>query len=220
MFHDILSQIATRPANLGPAWLTVGVASRILLLRHAQSTWNAAGRWQGWADPPPTPEGEQAAAAAGVDPALDGIAGAVTSDLTRARRTAELLGLPRRWPSPRPLRGLRERGAGRWTGLTRDEIERGWPGALTHGVAAIDGGEAPAAVVARAVASLHRIAAEWGTRPVVAVTHGALIRLVELHYGGAPAPIPNLSGRWIEVEGGRVALGPAVALSTQPVLAG
>ena len=33
-------------------------SSGLLVLRHAQSTWNAAGRWQGWADPPLSDEGE------------------------------------------------------------------------------------------------------------------------------------------------------------------
>ncbi len=31
----------------------------LLLIRHAQSVWNEAGRWQGWADPPLSALGEE-----------------------------------------------------------------------------------------------------------------------------------------------------------------
>jgi broad specificity phosphatase PhoE len=186
-------------------WLAV--VTSILLLRHAQSTWNEAGRWQGWADPPLSPNGEAAARAAGAHALFDDLDATVASDLHRAVRTAELLRHDRAWPPVRRYRGLRERGAGDWTGLTRAEIEATWPGALTPPVATIVGGEAPAAVTARAVATLHRIAAEWPDRRVVAVTHGALIRLVETHLGD-PSPVsPNLSGRWVFVDGAALSLG-------------
>ncbi|MGI8753714.1 MAG: histidine phosphatase family protein [Acidimicrobiales bacterium] len=39
--------------------------ARILLVRHAQSEWNALGRWQGWADPPLSPLGRNQAEQAG-----------------------------------------------------------------------------------------------------------------------------------------------------------
>lgn len=188
------------------------MAAAVLLIRHAQSSWNAAGRWQGWADPPLSPEGELAAAGAASDPLLDELAGVVSSDLQRARCTAGLLAAGRPWAPAETLRGLRERGAGHWTGLTREEIAGRWPGALDRGVADIPGGEAPAAVTARALATLHRVAAAWDGRAVLAVTHGALIRLVELHAGGPPAPVGNLSGRWLEVGRGRVRLGDPVRL--------
>ena len=38
--------------------------TRLLVVRHGQSEWNAAGRWQGRADPPLTIEGRRQAAAA------------------------------------------------------------------------------------------------------------------------------------------------------------
>ena len=178
----------------------------VLLLRHAKSTWNEEGRWQGWADPPLSRGGEQAARTAAANPALDVVDAAACSDLQRACRTAELLGEGREWPAAVRFRGLRERGAGPWTGLTRAEIEAGWPGALTPPVVVV-GGEPPAAVTARAVATLHRIAGEWPGRHVLAVTHGGVIRMVEAHLGAEPSPVPNLGGRWVVVDGGAVSLG-------------
>lgn len=190
------------------------MAASVLLLRHAQSAWNAEGRWQGWADPPLSDEGELAALAVASDPLLDGVAGVVSSDLQRARRTAELLCAGRPWPAVETLRGLRERGAGHWTGLTRDEIGERWPGALVASVAEIPGGETPVAVTARALAVLHRVAERWRGQTVLAVTHGALIRLVEHHAGGDPGPVRNLSGRWVHVGGGRIRLGAPVQLGS------
>jgi probable phosphoglycerate mutase len=118
------------------------------------------------------------------------------------------------------FRGLRERGAGEWTGLTRPEIEAGWPGALGPGPIDIPGGETPAAVTARAVATIHRLAEAWPDATVLAVTHGALIRLVETHLGGHTSPVPNLSGRWFEVDGTRLELGPRIELRAASVTAG
>ncbi|MHB8661434.1 MAG: histidine phosphatase family protein [Acidimicrobiales bacterium] len=189
------------------------MATRILLLRHAQSAWNATGRWQGWADPPLSVDGAAEAAAAAADPVLDQISAAVASDLDRARATASIMAAHRGWPDVRTFRGLRERGAGEWTGLTRDEIEQRWPGALAGAVLDIPGGEAVTAVTSRAIATLHRVAAEWPDAAILAVCHGALIRLVE-QYGGRPSrAIPNLAGGWVEVRDGAISIGPPVALA-------
>jgi len=190
------------------------MGARLLLLRHAQSVWNAEGRWQGWADPVLSPAGEVAAQAAAHDPLLDSVSGAVASDLQRARQTAELLADPHGWPAVMTYRGLRERGAGEWTGLTRAEIEKGWPNSLGGEVVVIPGGESAAAVTARAVASLHRIAADWPGADVVVVTHGGLIRLLEAHCGGVPVHVPNLAGRWFHVDGNQLGLGERAGLST------
>jgi probable phosphoglycerate mutase len=190
------------------------VATRILLLRHGQSTWNASGRWQGWADAPLSGSGEAAAAAAAADPALDRITAAVSSDLQRAARTAEMIALARGWPPVTTFRGLRERGAGLWTGLTRAEIDEGWPGALRgRGDVQIPGGEAPAAVAARAVATLHRIAARWLGESVLAVTHGGVVRRIESFLGAHHAVVPNLGGRWVVVDAGVLTLGDRVTLA-------
>jgi probable phosphoglycerate mutase len=94
--------------------------TRLLMVRHGQSTWNADGRWQGHADAPLSVLGEAQAAAAAE--AIGDIDVVVASDLARARRTAEIiadaLGVGPALVDAR----LRERDAGAWTGLTRHEI--------------------------------------------------------------------------------------------------
>ena len=100
----------------------------LLLARHGQSEWNAAGRWQGQADPPLSDLGRAQARAAGRQAgSFDAI---FASDLERALHTAtiisEALGVSPVVVDPR----LKERDAGEFSGLTRDEIEERFPGAL------------------------------------------------------------------------------------------
>jgi 2,3-bisphosphoglycerate-dependent phosphoglycerate mutase len=66
--------------------------SRLILLRHGQSEYNAANLFTGWADPPLTARGEREAAAAGVMLAEAGLWPAVvhTSLLVRSSATAHL----------------------------------------------------------------------------------------------------------------------------------
>ena len=130
---------------------------------------------------------------------LDEVEAAAASDLHRSRASAEALASGRGWGPVTVLRGLRERGAGRWTGLTRTEIDERWPDALRATPVAIPDGETVEAVTARAVVALHRIADLHPGRSVVAVSHGALIRTVVAHLGATPAPVPNLAGLWVEV---------------------
>ncbi|MGH9121899.1 MAG: histidine phosphatase family protein [Acidimicrobiales bacterium] len=109
----------------------------MLVLRHAQSTWNADGRWQGWADPPLSDEGVRQAHVGGSQ-LLEALSGAwdaqrFSSDLLRARRTAEILGQSAGLTSPLQIDDrLRERDVGAWSGSTRAEIESIWPAELAR----------------------------------------------------------------------------------------
>src|SRR5438093_548398 len=118
-----------RKCNL-PRYLPA--VTRILLVRHGQSVWNADGRWQGQADPPLSDVGVDQAAAAADSDAVDGVRALYSSDLERARHTAQLLGV-RLGLDPVVDVRLRERHAGGWEGCTRAEIEAGWPGFLESG---------------------------------------------------------------------------------------
>ena len=176
----------------------------ILLLRHGQSTWNAEGRWQGQSDPPLSDLGrEQAEEAAGK---LDdvGVTAVITSDLGRARETGEILARALDLDPPREDPGLREYDVGDWEGLTRPEIEVGWPDQLAAWkegrLLATPGGETRSAFLERVMAALRRVAAaaELGD-VVVVVSHGGAIRAAEQVTGGErQAVIGNLAGRWFE----------------------
>lgn len=167
--------------------------SRILLVRHGQSTWNAEGRWQGQADPPLSALGvEQAETAAKV---LDRIDAVWSSDLQRANHTARILSTPHALEVAVDPR-MREREAGPWTGLTRDEIEARFPDHLSGGMRPA-GYEPDDALARRALAALTEIAAVLDGGTGVVVTHGGVIVTIERHHGFARAPIHNLEARWL-----------------------
>lgn len=189
--------------------------ARLLLLRHAQSEWNALGRWQGWGDPPLSAAGvaQSEKAAEG----LHGFAGpVVSSDLLRASQTAEILaarlGLGRVSPEP----GLREVDVGNWSGLTRDEIEAAYPGQLAAwrdgSLPGAEGGELRTAFTARVVDAVDRL----GTRyegDVLVVTHSGVIHALERHLGVYEGRrVDNLGGRWFEAESPLVSAGTRVDL--------
>jgi broad specificity phosphatase PhoE len=101
-------------------------ASReLLLVRHAQSEWNALSRWQGQADPNLSETGlRQAEALAerlAVELARTPIDCLICSDLARAQQTAAAVGR-RLGHAPELDPRLRELDVGRWSGLTREEI--------------------------------------------------------------------------------------------------
>ena len=191
---------------------------RLLLVRHGQSVWNADGRWQGQADPPLSPLGEEQARDAAPRLAAFGFSRLLASDLQRARRTAELVADALRLPVELDP-DLREIDVGDWTGMTRAEIEARWPGELADWSEGRSqstiGGETRSHLTARACSSLLRVAAdgEPGDR-VLLVSHGALIRNLDRHLGLQPQGIGNLSGRWYETDGdGSLTPGELVSLA-------
>ena len=182
---------ALHPADESVAWL--------LLLRHAPSTWNAARRRQGWADPPLT-----AAAAVSVQHwAIPGcLHAAASSDLQRAWATAALIAARAGWGPVATHRALREQDQGAWTGLTKAQIAQRWPGALRERPRRPLHGETVDAVWERVVAALTRIGRQHAGRCTLVVTHHEVIRAVERTLGVDTAAVPHLAGRWLRVEPG------------------
>jgi len=182
--------------------------SRLLLLRHGESTWNVEHRWQGWLDAPLTPEGEAQAAARARRLAHDSFGPRViyTSDLQRAARTAEIIAAHVEAPVIADA-GFRERYGGEWQGHTAAEIDERWPGmrdAWRRGeLAAPPGGEEDSDVLARFDAALAHVLAHAGTGIACIVTHHGMLRLVATRSGvDVRALIPNLGGFWFDVVDG------------------
>lgn len=177
---------------------------RLLVLRHGASTWNSEHRWQGWGDPPLSKEGmAQAAAAAVALSEITAIAKVVSSDLARARMTAEVIAGALQAPVfLEPL--LRERNIGLWTGRASAEIETQWPGQIetyrTNPLMAFPEGEETEGFVERARSTLVRLAQEPPKEAVaVVVTHNGLIRCVNAMLGEVDQAVRNLSGCWLGV---------------------
>lgn len=181
----------------------------MLVARHGQSEWNALGRWQGQADPPLSDLGRtQALAAAERVGSVDVV---VASDLQRAVETAAIIARVLGVGPVMVEAGLRERDAGEWSGLTRDEIERDWPGYL-------DEHRYPPAFEATEVfherirAALDRVEAAYRGAEVLVVSHGGVIYGLERLHGLGFERIPNLGARHVVHHGDRLSLGERILL--------
>jgi len=141
----------------------------LVVVRHAQSTWNAEGRWQGWADPPLTALGRDQAVRAAAGLRAHPPVRVIASDLRRAAETggtiAAALGRPCALDAD-----LREYDAGEWSGLRRSEISARWPDDLAAWDAGVldrtPGGEDPRALVARMRRAVCRAADEGAVHAV------------------------------------------------------
>ncbi|MDO4899503.1 histidine phosphatase family protein [Actinomyces sp.] len=167
------------------------MASRLVLWRHGQTDYNAGMRVQGRIDIPLNAAGrEQARSAASGLARLEPVR-IVSSPLSRARETAralaELTGVDVELDE-----GLLERSFGRWEGLSRKDMESGWPDAY----AAWRRGEEPAdvgvetrrATSLRVGGTLRRMVEETvpsaADGAVVVVSHGSAITLGVMHLLG------------------------------------
>lgn len=165
------------------------MGTRVLLVRHGESEWNATGRWQGHRDPELTDEGrrqaEEAAQALGT---FDLIA---SSPLARASETAQRIAEAIGIGPVIVLDELIERAAGEWEGLTRVEIEEGWPGYLAERKSP-EGFESDEFLVPRAIAALGQLGELVGDGEALAVTHGGVMNALRIALGEGWTRIPNL----------------------------
>ncbi len=181
----------------------------LLLIRHGESEWNAAGRWQGRADPPLTDLGRlQAAHAARALGAVDAL---VASPLVRAHETASIIANELGIGPVEIEPALVERDAGAWSGMTRPEIEVEWPGYLADGRRP-PGYEDDHSFLARTRGALERIVARSACETVIVVCHGGVIYATEGWLGAEFERIPNLGSRWVHWSDGTPHLGDRVIL--------
>lgn len=180
----------------------------IFLARHGETEWNRVGRWQGKTDIPLSEVGRAQARTLAERLRDRGVTEIFTSDLSRARETAEIvaaaLGVTRFSIEPR----LRERGFGCFEGLTREECAERHAEAWTRYQAdrrsTPTDAEPQDSVVARMVAALTAVA-ESADRAghVLVVSHGAAIRsFLHAVTGSEPAPLVNVALFLVDYGGG------------------
>lgn len=157
---------------------------RLLLVRHARSSWNELHRIQGQLDPPLSEAGlEQAQRLgerlhhrSGWRPV-----GFYSSDLVRCRQTAEAIGAAIGM-EPVFLPELREIALGEWEGLTREDLMTRYPALWERWVSHPDwdlvpGGELAADFEDRVSAALESIRSQHESGDVLIVTHGGVIQV-------------------------------------------
>ena len=183
---------------------------RIVLWRHGQTDWNLVNRFQGHSDIPLNQTGiEQARRAA---PLLFGLRPSkiISSDLIRAKQTAEELANLSKLPihiDP----GLRETNGGKWEGRTgaenrADDYEKFVNWLDGNDEPAGDFGERRSEIALRAVTAIEN-ALDQKTETLVVVTHGGTARIIIGKMLGLPmtqwASIGGLSNAsWSILENG------------------
>ena len=183
--------------------------TRLFLIRHGRSVWNAEGRIQGHADPPLDGVGrEQARRLAG---RLQGgaMVALYTSPLQRARETADIIGRALSVPVVAD-EGLKEYGIGVVTGLTFEQVAEQYPDVARRWIGAQDplgvpGEEGNAQFRARVVTAFDGIVARHADGPVGVVAHGGtfgvyLNHLIGLAQRHSPFRFSNASLTIIEVD--------------------
>jgi broad specificity phosphatase PhoE len=176
--------------------------TELILVRHGETDWNAAGRLQGHTDRPLSDYGREQARRLAKELAGEEFDAIYASDLARARETAEIVAAQRHLPvilDP----DLREKDWGNWEGLTSTE---------RLDVELV--GESTEEHQRRMLDALGRIAAKHPEGRILVVTHGGSMRRVQTEALGFAMPVVENCGSWacVWVNG---SVGPVV--TPQPV---
>lgn len=181
----------------------------LYLARHGETDWNAAGRWQGHTDVPLNETGRRQARELAPVLRAHGLAGAVSSDLSRARETAEIVAQSLGVPYAYADHELRERAFGVFEGLTREECVSQHPEAWRAWLEerrVPSGGETQEALATRVVAATARVALQVATddAPALVVTHGGALRALVHAVTGEMPPLVRNGEVWRVTWAGRL----------------
>jgi broad specificity phosphatase PhoE len=181
--------------------------TRLILVRHGVTEWNEGGRFQGHQDVPLAEMGRRQAERVAWRLRRERIANAFSSDLQRARETAQIVLRGRDTPLV-CTDGLREMSFGAWEGLRADEISQKYPEdwaqwVLDAASGLPSGGGESLAMLQERIVAFYRTAVEttegntsqpaWFSsrtsgrpspeqrRTILMVSHGGVIRVLLAH---------------------------------------
>ena len=174
--------------------------TRFIILRHGETVWNREDRYQGHLDSPLTVAG--LAQARALAQRLQGcrFSALYSSDLGRARQTAQLIADQtghRLQLDPR----LRERHLGWFQGLIKAEIRQKFPDEYRlfksgNPDYVVPGGESGRERFACVLACLEELALRHGGERLVVVTHGGVLGALVRHTLGLPLQAPRRFSRF------------------------
>ncbi len=153
--------------------------THILAIRHGETDWNTQQRLQGHTDIPLNAKGEEQARRLALALHDETLHAVYSSDLSRAKATAEALGR-QRGLAVQHHAALRERGFGSFEGLTYTEVEERWPEEATRWRKrdlsfAPPGGESLPAFHERCVEALLKLARVHSGQTIAVVAHGGVL---------------------------------------------
>jgi len=164
--------------------------TELVLIRHGETNWNREMRWQGQTDVPLNPTGVRQAKAAAESLRGTKLDAIYTSDLQRARQTAEAVAAATGAPVLSDRR-LREIQLGAWEGMSFEDIRARDGEALDHfrtdpvGIRA-PGGESVPEVRRRVLACLRDILRAFPEGRVAIVSHGLSLAVLKVFLLGLP----------------------------------
>ena len=162
---------------------------RLILVRHGSTAWNEEGKYQGTVDVPLSDKGRQEAEMVAERLRHEKIDAVYSSNLRRARETAEIIARPHGLPV-QVVDELGEINFGDWEGLTAQEIKdkfgeeayRTW---LEDPVNAdISGGDRITDFAERVIRGFDRIIQAHQDDTVVVATHGGALMVLGCHLHG------------------------------------
>jgi|JFJP01.1.fsa_nt_gi alpha-ribazole phosphatase len=150
---------------------------KLLLIRHGQTDWNLAQRFQGQSDIPLNEMGRKQAQALAERLSAEKFDAVYASDLQRATETAKIICASQIYPDPR----LREVNFGDWEGLTYDEIKAKHPEPLAAWEndifkSAPPNGETLEVLAVRVQSILDELRAKHQDQSILIVAHGGVLQ--------------------------------------------
>jgi len=155
-------------------------ATRIIAVRHGETSWNVDARIQGQLDIQLNDMGRWQARRVGLALSSELISAVYTSDLGRAHETARFIAKAARVPLM-SLAGLRERHFGMFEGKTFDEIQQTWPDHAHNWRKRLpewqppEGGESLLQLRERVSRTVNDLAARHCGEQVALVAHGGVL---------------------------------------------
>jgi alpha-ribazole phosphatase len=156
--------------------------TRLFLIRHGETDWNTEGRWQGQADVPLNPKGICQATQIAQRLRSSGLNAIYSSDLVRARQTAQILAdtVGRAVFVDARLREIHQ---GEWQGMLVSEIQERYAEEFQQRrddplSVAPPGGETTLQVQERVLSAVEEIRAKHPGETVAIVSHGFAIAVI------------------------------------------
>lgn len=154
--------------------------TKLILVRHGETTWNKERRFQGQKDAPLSELGRLQAIALRERLRDEHIDVAYTSDLSRALETAQLI-LHARGIQANAMPELRERNMGEWEGLTFDEVAKAYPKEieawLKDPLADVPSGESSAQFIQRVKCFFEGMLLAHAGKRILVVSHAGPIKV-------------------------------------------
>ena len=187
------------------------IQTRICFIRHGETDWNVAKRIQGHTDIDLNETGRSQALAMAFNAAHHRFHAIYSSDLARARDTAQVLA-QREEHEVKLLPQLRERHYGIFQGITAAQGAERHPAAYAHYIARdpdydFESGESMLAFAARVAEAIDWMVRHHSGQTIAAVSHAGVLDILYRRATGRPLhtprdfKIPNCALNWFHFDG-------------------